>query len=152
MHQDQMLAIRVYLWGDRFPDAVDVYCAGTGADRQEAVGAVAAIYDELRKEEGYQVKALWFRLSKSLAIGVPLAINWAIAGCLWASALNLSFFRTAKWFFICSLLFGMLLAHAIKWKPHARAAFSAYGGLAIVAALAALLVKVGRWIVWTLQG
>jgi len=144
MHQDQTLAIRVYLLGDRFPDAVDVYCAATGADRQEAVRAVAAIYDELRKEDRYRLKALWFRLSKSLAIGVPLAIEWLIAGCLWAWALNLSVFRTAKWVFIGSLLFGMLMAQAIKWRPHARAAGSIYGGLAIVAALAALLVKAVR--------
>jgi len=145
MDEDQMLAIRVYLLGDRFPDAVDVYCAATGTDHQEAVRTVAAIYDELRKEDGYRLKALWFRLSKSLAIGVPLAIEWVIAGCLWAWALDLSVFRTAKWVFICSLLFGMLMAQAIKWKPHARASGSIYGGLAIVAGLAALLVKVVRW-------
>ena len=145
MHQDQMLAIRVYLLGDRVPDAVDVYCAATGAERQAAARAVATIYDELRKEDGYQLLALRFRLTKSLTIGVPLAIAWVSAGCLWAWALDISVFRTAKWVFICSLPFGMLMAQTIKWKPHARAAGNIYGGLAIVAAVAALLVKVVRW-------
>ncbi|HVR37366.1 MAG TPA: hypothetical protein VMS21_16140, partial [Methylomirabilota bacterium] len=71
--------------------------------------------------------------------------EWVIAGCLWAWALDLPVFKTAKWVFISSLLLGMLVAQAIKWKPHAHAAGSIYGGLAIVAAFLALLVKLVRW-------
>ena len=146
MHQDQLLAIRVYLLGDRFPDAVDVYSTATGTDRREAVEAVVRIHDGLRTERGYRFKVLWFRLSKSLAIGVPLALEWGVAASLWAWALDMSVLKTARWVFVASLLFGMLIAQVIKWRPHARAASSIYGGLAVVAAVAALVVKLVRWI------
>ena len=146
MNQDQLLAIRVYLLGGRFPDAVDVYATATGTERREAAEAVARIHDELRMEPRYRLKVLWYRLSKSLALGVPLALEWGVAASVWAWALDMSILKTARWVFVVSLFAGMLLAQAIAWRPHARAAGSIYGGLAVVAAVAALVVKLVRWI------
>jgi len=146
MNQDQLLAIRVYLLGGRFPDAVDVYATAAETDHREAAEAVVRIHEELRKERGYRFKVLWFHLLKSLAIGVPLALEWGVAGSLWAWALKMPVLSTAKWAFVVSLSARMLLAQAITWTPHARAAGSIYGGLAIVAAVAALLVKLVRWL------
>lgn len=142
-----MLAIRVYLWGGRFPDAVDVYCSASGADRNEGNAAVAEYYQNLRHEPGYRLKALWFRFAKSLSIAVPFVIEWALVGCLWNWALVLPLFKTTAWIAASAFVVGMLVGQTITRKDHALAAGSIFMMLAIAAGAIAIVLKIVLWLV-----
>jgi len=147
MTHDEMLAIRVYLLGDRFPDAVDVYSSATGLDREVASTHVAHIFEELRTEPGYRTKALLARAGKSLTIGLITAVFWLIPAVMWACALDLPILKTALWFFGVTLLLGLLLAQTVRWKPHALALGSITGGTAIVLTVVGLVVRIVRWVI-----
>ena len=147
MTHDELLAIRVYLFGDRFPDAVDVYSSATGMDRDTAAFHVSQIYEALRTEPGFWRKALLARLGKSLSLGSRIAFFWLIAALMWACALDLPIFRTVLWFFGVSLSLGMLVAQVVKWKPHAFALGSMAGGTAMVCTGVGLVVLIIRWLI-----